>query len=675
MLDTFPASASFLWALIQRQPQSAGDKLRGRTNRVRHPKSAQVLLTDYGITKARCANPSLPRMVRFEDDNTQPNKFEESTDKKDYIKKESPKSLLQLFESELSLAKNSTRESACSTATMMQPARATHGGGSSKRTSLTFNRPNDCFSDNDLQHPEQGKNPSPSKNMPSSHSSVCQSIGQAVDGVGHVIVQLQKLRSDPEQDRSCQHISHTLQLGLSAALESFGACVQTISKTVQSSLADKNCNTEDLQKLLTTIQCPKVDFAMPITSDLGLRNIFQPQAHSQTIQAPSTSKDDEVYPHMCKKSEGSSGPLHSSGNSKIQDTAEASANLTNGSTMSPSPYDGASLSNKFTRETADTLATALPRYGETPRDRYVANVFPQLRDSAKNSNTRAKILDYSNKIPGILYEAPRCSHSLPDNSREDELCRGTPSQVAKFPPLPTMEPLIPAHEAGPSNGEICLGKDWKSDEDLAPLGSVAIRRPRVVGPKATTILPKHLYETESSGQFFNRMTGRGNRIAMIPGSESTCNYGIERRVTVGEQSAGCSSNYWRPFTTDLSDNVRMSRDSTSQRSALQTPVRPQCRKPRGSDGRANATTSNQMTTDEGVRKGVPADFAYAIDHSDAATVGKIQECVEQLQTLGFGDNTDEGLGRLIVYAQAAEGHLSNAIDMIDEEQQVYSQRM
>lgn len=674
MLGIFLASASFLWALIQQQPQSAGDKLRGRTNRVRHPKSAQGLLTDYGITKARCANPSLPRMVRFEDDDTHPNKFEESTDKKDYIKEESPKSLLQLFESELSLAKNSPRESACSTATMMQPARATHGGGFSKRTSLKFDRPNDCFSDNDLQHPEQGKNPSPSKDMPSNHSSVCQSIGQAVDGVGHVIVQLQKLRSDPEQDRSCQHISRTLQLGLSAALESFSACVQTISKTVQSSLADKNCNTEDLQKLLATIQCPKIDFAMPITSDLGSRNSFQPQAHGQRTQAPSTSKDDEVYPHMCMKIESSSGPLHSSGNSKIQDTAEASASLIIGSTMSPSSYDGASLGNELTRDAADTLATALPPYGETPRDRYVANVFPQPRDFAKNSNTRARILEYSYKVPGVPYEAPRCSHSLPDTSHEDELCRGSLSQVAKFPPLPTMEPLIPAHEAGPSNDEICLGKDLKFDEDLTPLGSVAIRRPRVVGPKATTILPKHLYETESSGQFFNRMTGRGNRIAMIPGSDSTRNYGIERRATVGERSAGCSSNYWQPYTTDLSDNVRMPGDSASQRSALQTPVRPQGRKPRGSDGRTNAATSNQMTTNEGVRQGLPADFAYAIDHSDAATAGKIQECVEQLQTLGFGDNTNDGLGRLIVYAQAAEGNLSNAIDMIDEEQQVYSQR-
>ena len=672
MLGILLASARFLWALIQQQPQSAGDKLRGRTNRVRHPKSAQGLLTDYGITKARCSNCSVPRVVRSEDDGTHPDTSKEDSDKEDHTKRESPKSLLQIFESELLLARNSKTESACSTATIMQPVRAIFDRSFPKRMPLKVGRPNDCFSDNDPQHSEQGKNSSPSTDMPSNHSSECKSIGQAVDSIGHVIVQLQKLGSDPMQDQSYQHISRTLQLGLSAALESFGACVQTILATVQSSLADKNFNTEDLQKLLTTIRCSKIDSVIPVQSDTGLRNNFQPQAHGQTVQAPRTLKDDEVYPHGCMEIEGRSGPLQSSGDSNIQNAIEASASLINASTMSHSPHDGASLGNEPTRGAADALATALPAYGETPRDHHVANVFPLRRDVARNSKTRSDMLDSSLKKPGVPYGAPCWSHSIPNTSQNDQLRCGTLSQGVESPPLPTTEPLISAHEADPSNDKTCLGKDLNFDKDLNPLGFAAIRRARAVSPEATVILPRHLYETESSGQFFNRMTGRGKGIAMDPGSDPAYMYNIERRATVGERSEGCSSDKWRPFATDLSNSPRMPQDTTSQR--LQTPVSLQGRKARDSDGRAHAATSNQINTNERGKRRGPADLAYAIDHSDAASAGKIQECVEQLQTLGFGNNTNDGLGRLIVYAQAAEGNLSNAIDMIDEEQQVYSQR-
>ena len=61
----------------------------------------------------------------------------------------------------------------------------------------------------------------------------------------------------------------------------------------------------------------------------------------------------------------------------------------------------------------------------------------------------------------------------------------------------------------------------------------------------------------------------------------------------------------------------------------------------------------------------------ASEHSDPATVEKIQGCVETLKVLGFGENSEGGVKRLVVYAQAAKGDLSDAIDMIDEEQRAY----
>ncbi|KAL8813157.1 MAG: hypothetical protein Q9200_000460 [Gallowayella weberi] len=61
------------------------------------------------------------------------------------------------------------------------------------------------------------------------------------------------------------------------------------------------------------------------------------------------------------------------------------------------------------------------------------------------------------------------------------------------------------------------------------------------------------------------------------------------------------------------------------------------------------------------------------DHDDMATVARTQECVAQLQRLGFGAAAEGGPSRLVVYAQAAGGDLIEAIDMIAEERQAYDQ--
>ena len=70
-----------------------------------------------------------------------------------------------------------------------------------------------------------------------------------------------------------------------------------------------------------------------------------------------------------------------------------------------------------------------------------------------------------------------------------------------------------------------------------------------------------------------------------------------------------------------------------------------------------------------------ATTAYDDQHHDDSTVGKVNECVEQLRDLGFGGDDDHIAGRLLVYAQAAEGVLAEAIDLIDEEQRAYRERL
>lgn len=62
------------------------------------------------------------------------------------------------------------------------------------------------------------------------------------------------------------------------------------------------------------------------------------------------------------------------------------------------------------------------------------------------------------------------------------------------------------------------------------------------------------------------------------------------------------------------------------------------------------------------------------EHYDAKTVEKVQECVDQLRSLGFGTIENGGEARLLVYAQAAEGILEDAIETIEEERKAYKQR-
>lgn len=52
----------------------------------------------------------------------------------------------------------------------------------------------------------------------------------------------------------------------------------------------------------------------------------------------------------------------------------------------------------------------------------------------------------------------------------------------------------------------------------------------------------------------------------------------------------------------------------------------------------------------------------------------IENCVATLRSLGYGGASDGGRQRLTVYAEAAEGRVSDAIDMIEEERKAYAQQ-
>lgn len=58
----------------------------------------------------------------------------------------------------------------------------------------------------------------------------------------------------------------------------------------------------------------------------------------------------------------------------------------------------------------------------------------------------------------------------------------------------------------------------------------------------------------------------------------------------------------------------------------------------------------------------------------SSTISRIDDCVDTLISLGYGGAEEGGPQRLQVYAAAADGKVADAIEMIEDERKVYSQR-
>ena len=225
-----------------RQPESAGDKLWGKTNRIRHCKSAQGL-SEHSINKSHCVSPSTRRSVRsnkndYLPDKSMPLSLGATLESQPLPSTRGPKSLLQIFESELAQAKSSPEEPFVEKMARPQTqgtasgpnglseklwSHDAHNESVSVRTSST-----DKAKQQPLIHPTLINEP-----------NVCQSIHEAVDAIEKVMTDLHQSASSAEQDRDYQNLSQTLTLGLSTALEGFNVCIRDISETVRTTLANK----------------------------------------------------------------------------------------------------------------------------------------------------------------------------------------------------------------------------------------------------------------------------------------------------------------------------------------------------------------------------------------------------------------------------------------------------
>lgn len=284
---------------------------------------------------------------------------------------------------------------------------------------------------------------------------------------------------------------------------------------------------------------------------------------------------------------------------------------------------------------------------------------------------------------------------------------GALATAHRFPPLPSMEALEP-HRLNPlprvprrlntRDGSSYIDQDSDHETSI----------PEPFGGTSVTIISDR---SESSGEFFNRMTGLGKGPVTTTHSSLQASIGqdsagldgrlsqvgpfvgrknVTYRQSVSELARNDSSvnNSRRPYSENFSGEGRIGwdtflrQDSESHNTNLGVvePIPSSLTSERGRFLRSGISTISyhNIHNDEAASEIQRAEITQDSEQSnfnqrgDAADAGKVQACVTQLHKLGYGcDAAQGGFERLTVYAQAAEGDLIDAIDIIDEEQRAY----
>ncbi|MCJ1391660.1 hypothetical protein MMC18_004525 [Xylographa bjoerkii] len=289
------------------------------------------------------------------------------------------------------------------------------------------------------------------------------------------------------------------------------------------------------------------------------------------------------------------------------------------------------------------------------------------------------------------------------------------SSAPQFPPLPSMEPLIPVRvNADKMEMEVDVGKSRHA-------GPFGLRADQKIAAYEKERAQQRKAKNESSGDFFRRMTGleepseRSNETIRFssaplgarlikpfdPLAETATIHrhqlieGVRRSATVGGLHDRYAAANRRPYSAYFDGNGRVEWDSflDGHRNARAQDEEKQLLASKLDDYRnAGAQKENAQHEDvraqqsegspstPGGRTSRPIESTLAREeastplHHDASTVSSIQSCVDQLKDLGFGKEEDGGARRLVVYAQAANGNLEDAMDMIDEERKAYEER-
>ena len=558
----------------KRQAQVAGDKLRCRTNPIRHSHAGSL---ENGVTKNRWSSYSGTRATRF--DERQVAKEEARVDPNTAGTDESPRhgqpSLLEIFEAELA-----------------------------KKISST-----DSDESSGVEPPTARTEPAIQANPPRETSTTTQSqpLPQgSFAALGLINEHLQQLTAGDMA--LSQDLSTAIDHGIRTAVSGVSTCIQGIARGLRQASSVSHQAAERTRD---------ADFQLVDDAILG----FESLTRGFTAALGREIAADRL------------------GTSSVPRSGPGEVVTCLNSTPLGIAHDRDPDEDETTADTSDRI----------PLD---SSVDPGYVDQSSET--------FDDEQYNIQSSYPVNTHVTGLGQFDGENLEAAP----RFPALPGMEPLIPQRaprqsisgENGPANGS----------QSAYLRSHISLDSP----PKQSAQRKGHDLSSTA------RLAGPFDPLEAAPSGRPHWIEGLRRNATTASTDIRHTPRRRRPYSEGFDGSGRVAWDAFLHGNGHGSRGLYKASDARGRPLGTNQEHSKRLARREaGLGHSPPVALGYDDQHHDDSTVGKINSCVEQLRDLGFGGDDNDSAGRLLVYAQAAEGELVDAIDLIDEEQRAYKERL
>ena len=635
----------------KRQAQVAGDKLRSRTNPVRHSRPSRMEASEHGIIKNRWSSYGGTRATRFDERQDAHDDARNTSDiTMDGVPKHDQSSLLEVFEAEM----------------------AKKIAATDREEASGFESPAD-----QIPRPGMAMHVAPSGELQG------QPLPQGSQALlGLINERLHELAAGDtalSQDFSTA-IDHGIRTA-SAAVNGLSACVQNIARGLQEvssvsrQAADttRNADSQVINAAFLGVQSLTEGFTAALgreTDATRPENISVPRSGPEELENCSSSHPlDILHDKNAEENAAASGQSIQSllnGSNEISESACCADHAAEPRYLSEGPAGPL-------RETKSQLGSGSAMIKE-----------PQFHKPGQSPlPSRLGYVDYlrrsqSSKILGEQYNTQRASSS-PLDTHFPTLAQfeGENSGAATtFPTLPSMKPLIPqraschsmygtkAREPGPV--------DWSLPSMSSPKIAEASRFHNAVPGRHEHFEQRNEHESTPLSRHSSaaRLAGPFDPMDAEPSARPHLTEGLRRNATISSTDVRHAARRRRPYSEFFDGSGRVpwstfTQDVSRERRGLYSDGR-------GRPPGAKHEPSKRLSRPEAPsRRSPPATAGYEVQHHDDFTVGKIHDCVSRLRDLGFGGKDDDPTGRLLIYAQAADGVLVDAIDLIDEEQRAW----
>lgn len=644
MVNVSNSQSSSLTSEGRRQAQVAGDKLRCRTNPIRHSRPARIGSSEYGLNKNRWPSYSgeSSLLAGFEEClNDVSTKCSEKTGPAtvEPTVQSNQSTLLEVFEAELSKddhsMTNQSSQSPGAEALLSESGSYSQSPPQMEPLFQSTNKPSESSASE--EPPTSGD---VSRIIDRGLSTVLDLFCDALGGMSQCL----------------EEASHVTRKAADRTREADFQAVNETIRAFREFTAEFNANRKEFLS-----KSPISEKTPMNTADSSGNGLYD--EHLDHLDAENKHAAQEPAKDLSVLSKDSSTKLSEDDLSHSSVAAEQPS-----SSLGPQK-DGANFAD-------------LSRRDSSPSSREILSAVPQMNLGPYRYHKPGPI--HLPHQATLVHSAPRNEEQQPPwgsgyvnrlrqyhsiDLEEDDDKRSSPSHTASrfptlaqfensnfksvpsFPSLPSMEPLIPVQ----------ITRRIASDDPPHNRADVLKSLPRIRGLEIPAALLRGNIRggepegSESSGEFFNRMTGLQRSSTKVEDSRSRLTAPFDP-LDIGDHRYRTLGGLNRSATVTGPSN----RNNPTRRPYSET---------FGGHGRI---AWNEFLRDAGGRGVNRWTTTEGDEHEDGAIVDEMADCVGRLEDLGFGREVEGS--RLLMYAQAADGDLWAAVDMMLEEEEAYKER-